>query len=335
MTEDIYKWYNIMKCALLLSGLHYRECPIENINYKNYTIDFRYYVKNIKQYIYSLNLGKIDVYAVTNDSPIINDIDTFYNPVKLCIMEDTINRRISKTWRGLKLIVESGKIYDYICITRFDIYFMKHIKLNYEKINVFSQLEVLTCIDDNFYFIPASLFSYFIKIFETIHDNGDWCASHHLKFDNQYLNYICNEKDFVHNLTSFKLRFFKSSFSLNNIYTDNVIYNYINFYICINNGKIKLHKNVGFSKASFYLMLNVGEYLVKHSYTSNIKIMNYLLFDNKQYGNNSIINLVKPSIIYFIFDMYEELDIIFDSISFIKRTHQLFKNNKVINKIIR
>ena len=65
-----------MKCALLLSGLHYREYPTENINYKHYTIDYRYYVKNIKTYLF--NLGDIDVYAVTNDSPIVHDLVKFY-----------------------------------------------------------------------------------------------------------------------------------------------------------------------------------------------------------------------------------------------------------------
>jgi hypothetical protein len=320
MMEDIYKWYNIMKCALLLSGLHYRESPTENINHKNYTIDFRYYVQNIKKYI---NLGNIDVYAVTNDSPIINDIHTFYNPVQLCVMEDTLNRRISKTWRGLELIKESGVTYDYIYITRFDIYFMKPIELNYEKINVFSQLEVLRCIDDNFYFMPMSQFSYFMSLFETIKDNGDCCASHHLKIDK--VHYICNEKDFVHNLTSFKLRFYKLSFSINNIYTDDVIYKYPNYSICINNSNIHLHKKMGSSKAGFYMLLDVGDYLVKHKYTSNILMNEYLLLNNKRYGNNSIINVSKPTNIYFVFDMMSELDIVFQSVAFVKRSQQLFK----------
>jgi hypothetical protein len=314
-----------MKCALLLSGLHYRESPTENINYKNYTIDFRYYVQNIKKHI---NLENTHVYAVTNNSPIINDIHKFYNPIQLCIMEDTLNRRISKTWRGLQLIKESGIAYDYIYITRFDIYFIKPIELNYEKINVFSQLEVLRCVDDNFYFMPWSQFSYFMSVFETISNDENSCAAHHLQFNN--IHYICNEKDFVHKLTSFKLRFFKSSFSLNNIYTDDVIYKYPNYSICINNNVIHLHKNAGSSKGGFHLLLNVGEYIVKHTYTSNILIMDYLMLNNKRYGNNSIIQVLKPTNIYFVFDMYEELDIIFHSVTFNKRTHQLFKINKTI-----
>jgi hypothetical protein len=321
MMEELYKWYNIMKCVLLLSGLHYREYPTENINYKHYTIDYRYYVKNIKTYLF--NLGDIDVYAVTNDSPIVHDLVKFYNPVKMCIMDDTVNRRISKTWRGLELIRDSGLTYDYVCITRFDIYFMKPIELNYEKINVFSHLEVLKCIDDNFYFMPWSLFPYFMSVFDTIKDNGDCCASHHLKIDN--VHYICNEKDFVHNLTSFKLRFFKSSFSLNNLYTEDITYKYSNYTIYINNGKIHLNKQGGSSKAGFHLLLNVGDYFVKHVYTSNINIYDYLLLNNKRYGNNSTIHIKKPTTIYFIFDMMNELNIVFHSIAFVKQTQQLFK----------
>jgi hypothetical protein len=171
--------------------------------------------------------------------------------------------------------------------------------------------------------MPMSQFSYFMSIFETIKDNGDCCSSHHLKIDN--VHYICNEKDFVHNLTSFKLRFYKLSFSISNIYTDHVIYKYPNYSICINNSNIHLHKNMGSSKAGFYMLLDVGDYLVKHKYTSNILINEYLLLNNKRYGNNNIIRVSKLTNIYFVFDMMSELDIVFQSVSFVKRSQQLFK----------
>ena len=70
-----------MKIGLLLSGLHYKENPIDNITAVNYTVDFRYYIKNIKTYIYSL--GEIDTYIVTNDSPILGELRAVYNPVEL------------------------------------------------------------------------------------------------------------------------------------------------------------------------------------------------------------------------------------------------------------
>jgi hypothetical protein len=309
-----------MNIALLLSGLHYRESPKDNINYKNYTIDFRYYIQNIKHYLFCL--GEIDTYIVTNDSPIISDIHTYYNPIEVCIMEDTLNRRIAKTWCGIKMIEKSDNKYDYICITRFDIYFMKKLELNYEKINVFSQLEISGSIDDNFYFLPISLFSYFISVFETIKDTDNSCSAHHLSFNN--IHYICNEKDLVHKLSSFKLRFFKSSFSLNNIYTKGIIYHYSNYWICINN-HIQLHKNVGNYKAGFSVLLNTGEYIIKHNYSSNVVITKYILLNETLYGNNSVIMITKPTTIYFVFDMYDELNIIFYSISFVLKSNQLFK----------
>lgn len=312
-----------MKTAILLSGLHYRLTPRENVTYKNYTIDFRYYVQNIKKYLFSLPLGEIHIFAVTNDSDIINELHKYYTITQLSIMDDTPNRRISKTWRGIELIQSSGIIYDYICITRFDIYFMKPITLNYEKINVFSQLETKNTIDDNFYFMPFSLFSYFASVFQTIKDSHDYCATHYLIFDN--IKYICNEIDCVHNLSSFKLRFFMTLFSLNNIYTNNITYHYSKYWIHINNNQIHIYKNSGHFKASFCLLLYEGDYIVKHNYTSNIIINKYLLLNNTYYGNNSNISVTKPTNIHFIFDMPEELNIIFHSISFIKRSQQLFK----------
>ena len=163
-----------MKIGLLLSGLHYKENPIENINIAHYTIDFRYYIKNIKNYIYSL--GEIETYIVTNDSPFLDVLRAAYNPVELCIMEDTLNRRISKTIKGLELIRDSGKVYDYVCITRFDIYFMKTIILNYSKLNIFSELEVPGWYDDNFYFFPFSLLKSFLSIYLTIKNSVDHFA---------------------------------------------------------------------------------------------------------------------------------------------------------------
>ena len=216
-----------MKIGLLLSGLHYRENPVNNINISGYTIDFRYYIKNIKTYIFKL--GNIETYIVTNDSPYIGELRAVYNPVELCIMEDTKNRRISKTIKGLELIKESGKIYDYVCVTRLDIYFMKELILNYFKLNIFSELEVPGWHDDNFYFFPFSLLDSFLSLYLTIQDSKDCCADE------------------------------------------------------------------------------------------------YIHIGNERYGNHSTIKLDKTTTITFIFDMYEECDIVFNSIEFVKKTQQLFR----------
>ena len=311
-----------MKIGLLLSGLHYRENPVNNINISGYTIDFRYYIKNIKTYIFKL--GNIETYIVTNDSPYIGELRAVYNPVELCIMEDTKNRRISKTIKGLELIKESGKIYDYVCVTRLDIYFMKELILNYFKLNIFSELEVPGWHDDNFYFFPFSLLDSFLSLYLTIQDSKDCCAAHKLKFD--HVHYICNEHKLVQSLTSFKLRYFRKMLSLNDIYTLGTEYKYNKYSIRISN-TIYIKKGVGMCRAGFTLNMTPGIYYANHKFTTsnNIVLDEYIHIGNERYGNHSTIKLDKTTTITFIFDMYEECDIVFNSIEFVKKTQQLFR----------
>ena len=311
-----------MKIALLLSGLHYRENPVDNINIANYTIDFRYYIKNIKTYIYTL--GEIETYIVTNDSPVIDELRDAYNPVELCIMEDTLNRRISKMIKGLDLIRDSTHVYDYVCITRFDIYFMKTIILNYSKLNIFSELEVPGCYDDNFYFFPFSQLEYFISIYSTIKNNMDPCAAHKLKWLD--IHYICNEHKSVQSLTSFKLRYFRKMLSLNDLYTVGVEYKYNKYSIRIGN-TIYIKKGVGVCRAGFTLNILPGVYYANHKFTiaNSLILGEYMNIDNDRYGNHSTIKIDKPTTIYFIFDIHEECDIIINSLNFIKKTQQLFR----------
>jgi hypothetical protein len=311
-----------MKICLLLSGLHYRENPTDNINIANYTIDFRYYIKNIKTHVYSL--GEIETYIVTNDSPIIYELRDAYNPVELCIMEDTLNRRISKTMKGLELIRDSTQVYDYVCITRFDIYFMKSIILNYLKLNIFSELEQPGWYDDNFYFFPFSQLEYFISIYSTIENNIDHCAAHKLKLTD--IHYICNERKSVQSLTSFKLRYFKKMLSLNDLYTVGVEYKYNKYSIRIGN-TIYIKKRIGVCRAGFTINILPGVYYANHKFTMNNSVIlgDYMNIGNERYGNHTNIKIDKPTMIHFIFDMHEECDIIINSLDFIKKSQQLFR----------
>jgi hypothetical protein len=239
-------------------------------------------------------------------------------------MEDTMNRRISKTIKGLELIKESGNCYDYVCITRFDIYFMKTIVLNYSKLNIFSELERPGWYDDNFYFFPFSLLDSFLSLYLTIQDSNDCCAAHKLKFSD--IHYICNEHNHVKQLSSFKLRYFRQMLSLNDIYTIGVEYKYNKYSIRISN-TIYIKKGVGMCRAGFMINIMPGVYYVNHKFTTlnNMLLGEYIHIGNERYGNHSTIKLDKTTTITFIFDMYEECNIMFNSIEFVKKTQQLFR----------
>lgn len=305
-----------MKIALILSGLHYN---------KELNIDFRYYVRNIKQYLF--NLGEIDIYFITkySNDVIIKELRAFYNIKELCFMEDTLNRRISKTIRGLELINDSGIIYDYVCITRPDIYFCKPFSLNYSFLNIFSQLETTKSFDDNFYFFPFSYLPQMIDTYSTLKNIDSPSSAHDLRF-NSPIHFICNEHKSVPELSSFKLRFFKKTFSLNYLYTPNITYYYNDYSIGIFDKQIIVSKGVSSVRAGFSLFFEgVGTYKVIHSYTSNSAIYKYLFINNKKYGNNDTFQLLKPTIIHFIFDMNEAIHIVFNSIQFVKQNNLLFK----------
>lgn len=300
-----------MKVALLLTGLHYRD-----------KIDFRFYVKNIKKYI--SELGEIDTFLFTNSSPISDQLQ-MYNPKYIEYLEDTPNRRISKTLRALEYILEyisnvEFADYECICITRFDIYFMRSIIVNPNELNVFSILEVNRSIDDNFYFFPVSIIHRLIKAYSSISINNI-IGAHLIKPLLEPIHYIYNEKVCVRDLSSFKLRFFPVSFSMEYLYTDNIPYSYNQSTLTISGDIIHFKKPAGEYYSYFYYKLNAGTYNVTYQIKSNISISHFIQVDNLKYNNS--FTIFKPTNVYFMFDTYtQELDIYFKNIQFIPFIHK-------------
>jgi len=300
-----------MKIALLLTGLHYRD-----------EIDFRYYIQNIKTYIYSL--GSMDTFIFTNSSPIQEELSV-YNPIYIEYLEDTYNRRISKTLRAMNYI--SNYDYDYICITRLDIYFLKPLLINFDQLNIISTLEKPSFIDDNFYFFPISLLPRMISAYSTI---IEFSGAHNIRSLLDPINFIYDEKVCVNRLTTFKLRFFKQLFYMNFLYTNNVTYYNVGHSIMISNNIIHFKKDYGIFHACFIYHVNPGIYdisydLISNSNSNSIILFNIIEINGIRYNNR--ITLSKPSDVYFIFDKYEcELNLIFRNIRFIP-----YKKNKGLN----
>lgn len=290
------------RIALILTGLHYRE-----------QIDFRFYIKNIKDYIYPL--GEIDVLLFTNHSSIEQDLQV-YSPKHIEFMEDTPNRRISKTMKALEQTYDN---YDFICITRFDIYFLKELNLSLmdvTKINIMSTL-LKTDIDDNFYFFPVSLLPCIKQAYSTI-NKDDFCGAHYIK---SLINpsYIYNESLNVCELSSFKLRFFPKPFIMNYKYTENIPYIYNKSELVISNSAsgniVHFKKRAGHYFSYFAYNMNIGTYNITYSLKSNIPISNFIQIDKLPQRYKNRIDISKPCLVYFIFDKYmEELDLLFTNI---------------------
>lgn len=218
-----------MKTALLLTGLSFMEKYRNRNTNQETTIDFRLYVKNIQHHIIDF-FPNVDVYVATNDA-IKEQVREIYQPVA-CHFENHGNR-VYKTIKGLELIMNQTTVYDIIIVTRFDIYFQNtHFdRLRFDEFNMFSILEKPDVCDDNFYLFPhAYLVPFHTLLSQSYKDRPTnsllmHFLLHPMKRDFK-LNFIHNEYCFVHQLTSFSLRFFQEcQFWLNTtLFSDNVWY---------------------------------------------------------------------------------------------------------------
>jgi hypothetical protein len=235
--------------ALLFFGQHYAH--IDNhfqLNY-HHVIDYRHYRKNIKEKLIN-NFNNIDIYTCTNNSHIENEFINDYNLKNYIFSNDTGKRNI-KIVKGLELIFNSGIHYNYIIITRPDIYFMDDItphNIDLNKLNLVSILEHDNLVDDNLYIMPNKYFHKFYEIYSKLRDEHQ-LESHYLKseFHNNFeINYLRNENNYVTNLSFYKLRYYCCiMFILNkNHFDKNVFYHsmYDNCVIILQDDSINLHK---------------------------------------------------------------------------------------------
>jgi hypothetical protein len=344
------------KLALLFSGLHYLHDKELKHGCASKIIDFRHQYRNIQEYIIEYFEKKgytIDTFISTNRSIISNDLLRMYKPVKYVFVEDTPDRRVTKTRELLQLLINhmesTGYDADLICITRFDIYFLEELaNIDPTKFNLFSK--VLTVgtineglIDDNFYIFPKKMLRTFFNIFKDNKPNiriisarAHWLLPQLEKhFD---LHYIKEELAVVANLTSFKLRFFESRELILNkyLYTENVRYPSKN-----SSAEISIYKtnNVHFTKcvkevstyAWFGYEMAAGVYEMsfhicsdKDISTNFIKLHNPVIYISCQSIMKDITQFVSvrftvsndKTLLAFIFDNYEDcLDIHFTDIT--------------------
>jgi len=230
--------------ALLFNGIHYQKNYRHFLNNIN-DIDFRHYIKNIKTTLIN-HFEKnyiIDTFLCSATSDIFLELLDCYSPKAFCLdidIDPSINKGIyGKFTKLLKVIqilleyIDQNKVlYDIVCITRFDIYFMKDfLNIDITKLNIVSILEHPNACDDNFYLFPIHFLKDFYNlIYHQIMTNKTNSLILHFtlnKFIELFpINYLCNEGVIVRDLSFFKLRFFENiEFTINKyIFSDNVWY---------------------------------------------------------------------------------------------------------------
>lgn len=334
------------KIAILISGLHYYK------NYKHWSgkvfdIDFRHYFKNIKENIYDY-FGKeceIDTFICTQESEIIDQLLKYYQPI-LCEFCD--GNRLAKTKKVIeifqKYVKESKKKYKYICITRFDIYFINKLNhLQFNKFNVATVNDKISLIDDNFYFFP---FEYLDKVLFSLNDLKNInirTSMHNLKkyFEKKMkVNYIKNDVTVVNNSSFYTLTFFSNieySFILNRYsFTENIEYNIDGNVLILNDNSINL-KTKAYSidqinkNGWFGLIIDKkGDYKLSFSLITDNDILGDFIYLNKIIETNKIIKDIKNDIlidiktqtdnelIAFNFNNYENLFISITDLNLLK-----------------
>jgi hypothetical protein len=226
-----------MSIAVCLAGLHYMENYLATSYNLNETIHYKKYLRNMKFYIYEkFKHYKIDTYICTNNSEKLNELIEDFNPVSYSICEE---HGCYKKLNALKLI---NKEYDYILLTRFDIYFMKEIMPDFDKMNITSILEHKDVCDDNFYFFPMKYLNTFIGIIES---SDLKCSSSYHGFIHRIeksmdVHYLFDEKVRVNNLSMYRLHFFYSlDFIINKfLFTEKCFYQNLHSSIFIENDTI-------------------------------------------------------------------------------------------------
>lgn len=188
--------------ALCLAGLSYKK-NYNTLYLKNTTINFKIYASNIK--FFYKDFKNIDYYLVTNDSEKIDDLKQTYNPTKLILSEKD---KLGKIVEILEYLRDTKNIYDFISISRFDIYYMNDLRnIDLNKMNIMSILEDDNLICDNFYLFPYKYIHVIIDIFKNAPKYTTFhIPSHGLKniFEDKIgINYLKNEYVPVSELTSY------------------------------------------------------------------------------------------------------------------------------------
>ena len=200
--------------AVALFGVHYNKNYIHWF-YNNIVIDFRLYAKNIK--LFYNDFKTVDYYIATNHSDIENELYDYYKPNKIFftnekIKDKNVTSKILKIVQVLKCIQLSNKKYNYVSLSRFDIYYMYDlINIDPSKMNIMSILEEESIICDNFYLFPYKYLNELIHIYENINKYvtiSHPVITHGLKniFEDKFgINYLKNENKTVFNLSSYHL----------------------------------------------------------------------------------------------------------------------------------
>jgi len=199
-----------MKVAVGLFGIHHIN-GLQHWMHWNLLVDYKKCYENNKEFLY--NDIDVDFYSSTYFSEKAIELFDDYNftSIKLQNINNKIEKEISNNWikrnkrfkETIKLILDSEMQYDYVILTRYDVWFKENpLKLNvdYSKINVICKAKCGdndTIIDDNFYFMPYTKLEEFYNKINLI-DEKIWSHEYNKYIDD--INYLIDGKYYSHEI---------------------------------------------------------------------------------------------------------------------------------------
>jgi len=183
-----------MKLCLFLRGKHY-----EHAN-----VDYRKSVDNYREFIIQplLNAGyTVDIFIATYDSDILDLLIGDYFPREYRILDkreqdrgnlNTFSRQCDFHYMLDEMIKRSGKTYDIIVDTRFDLFFKVKItdmNIRNDQVNIMFRHSSGNC-DDNFFIIPGYYSEIFGKAWMRLKSEGSITHEINHYIDESIVNYM-------------------------------------------------------------------------------------------------------------------------------------------------
>jgi hypothetical protein len=173
------------------------------------TVNYKDCYKNNKDFLY--NGMETDFYSSTYFSSEIEQLilDYQFKSLKLQIIDNKFEKDIKKSFvkrnkrfkETIKLILDSDITYDYVILTRYDIFFKQkpfELNVNYCNINVICGAkwgDDDTIIDDSFYFMPYSKLQEFYNAIDLIdeeicsHEYNKYISDIHRMIDDNFYSH--------------------------------------------------------------------------------------------------------------------------------------------------
>jgi hypothetical protein len=213
MTQKLHN----KQIAVGLFGIHYQQDMQHWMGWVT-DVDYRYVLENNKHILFNNFIPSF--FSATYFSPMVDTLLKDFNFDAIKLKKITNIKQINLTdvfiirntifLDTMRLIIESGKSYDYVLLTRYDLYFREPVLnyLNLENINLMCRAKWgrdEDLVDDNFYFMPFNKFETFYNIISSI-PRTETSHAYHKHLPEKDVSYLIDGKFYSHEIPTYFIK---------------------------------------------------------------------------------------------------------------------------------